>query len=152
MIESGSARLIEERVFVAGDIAIVEALGLADAFSTSASASIQGFAINPLPPVHGAFTVSSSGSVIISWVRRSRIDSGWRDGVDQLLAEQQEQYLITLTAGGAPVAQYTSFEPNITFSAAQWSDLGMSENTLVAAVIRQVGRHAQSSPLIINRA
>ena len=152
MIESDSARLIEERVFVAGDIAIVEALGLADAFSTSALASIQGFAINPLTPVHGAFTVSSSGSVIISWVRRSRIDSGWRDGVDQLLAEQQEQYLITLTTGGAPVAEYTSFEPNISFSAAQWSDLGMSENTLVAAVIRQVGRHAQSSPLIINRA
>ncbi len=151
LIESDSARLIEERVFVPGDTAIVEALGLADAVPVAASASIQGIAIRPLAPVHGAFSVSEGGTVTIHWVRRSRIDSGWRDGVDQMMAEQQEQYLISLAADGTQVAQYTSFETSITFSAAQWSDLGIAQNAIVTAEVRQIGRYAQSGSLIISR-
>ena len=151
LVDSNSARLIEERVFVPGDTAIVEALGLADTAAASASVTVQGLAIKPLAPVHGAFELAADGSVTARWVRRSRIDLGWRDGVDQVMAEQQEQYLISVAADNIPVGEFMSSEDRIIFSAATWSELGIAANAVVTANIRQVGQHAQSDPLIISR-
>jgi hypothetical protein len=150
LIEPDTARLIEERAFGLGYSAIVEAMGLGDVSPVSAMALIQGLAVRPLVPVHGSFSLSPNGSVGVHWVRRSRIDPGWRDGVDQLLSEDQEQYLISLNVSGASVGEYMSFEPGIMFSAAAWAELGIAENAIVTAAIRQVGRYAQSNPLIIS--
>jgi Putative phage tail protein len=151
LLEPDSARLIEERAFVPGEVVTLEAMGLADGQPISASMPVTGLAIRPLAPVHGRFNFAADGSVNLGWIRRSRIDSGWRDGVDQVLTEQQEQYLIRLTADGATVGEWTSFESSMAFSAAHWAAFGFSENTTVAAEIRQVGRYAQSEPLIVSR-
>ena len=151
LIEPSSARLIDERLFVPGDTAMVEALGLADKVPASASATVQGLAIKPLAPVHGTLDVDADGSVTARWVRRSRIDLGWRDSVDQVMAEQQEQYLISVAADNIVVGEYLSSENSITFTAVTWSELGIAANAVATADIRQVGRHAQSGPLIIRR-
>jgi hypothetical protein len=149
LVEPESARLIEERTFVPGDDVYVEALGLADSAAALASLPIRGLATTPFAPVHGAIDIAADGSVAIRWVRRSRIDLGWRDGVDQILAEEKEQYRLTLFADGLPVAEWASFESRLEVNAAQSAELGIAANAPVTAEIRQVGRYALSKPLII---
>lgn len=148
-IEPESARLIEERIFGAGEAAYVEAVGLADAVPAVASTPILGLATTPLAPVHGSMQIAADGAIALRWLRRSRIDSGWRDGVDQILAEDIEQYRVSLIADGLSVAEWISVENQIRVSAEQRAELGISANAAITAEIRQVGRHALSSPLII---
>lgn len=149
LFDPDSARLINDRTFALGEAVHLEAVGLGDLAPISASALIDGLGIVPFTPVHGEMNVLPDGSVEFRWCRRSRIDSGWRDGVDQVLAEQQEQYRVSLYADGLLVAEQTSFESRIEFSATQWAELAVAANARITAEIGQVGRHAQSQPLII---
>ncbi len=149
LFESDSARPIDERTFTEGEHVLVGALGLADTAPVYASALIEGLAIAPLAPVHGEMEIAADGSVTFRWLRRTRIDAGWREGVDQVLAEQQEQYRVSLYGDGLPVGEWTSFENRIVFGVTQWVALAIATNAGITAEIRQVGRHAQSPPLII---
>lgn len=149
LVEPDTGRLIDERVFNAGELVEVEALGLADLVPVSASVAVQALATKPMPPVHGRFALGSDGGVTLSWIRRSRIDAGWRDGIDQTMAEQQEQYLVALAANGLPVGGWTVYENRIAFSSTQWAALGILQNASVTAEIRQIGSHAQSAPLLL---
>ncbi len=150
LVEPGSARLIEDRNFVQGDVATIEALGLGDNVPVAASVTVEALAIRPLVPVHGSSAVLNDGSVMFRWVRRSRIDAGWRDGVDQLLAEQAEQYRVLLTADGSPVGEWTVPESSVTFSPATWAALAIPQDAEIIAKIFEVGRHAVSPPLAIH--
>lgn len=147
LVEPDTARLIDGRVFDVGELVEVEALGLADLAPVSTSVAVQALATKPMPPVHGCFAPGSDGSVMLSWIRRSRIDAGWRDGIDQMMAEQQEQYLVALAANGFPVGEWTVYENRLAFSSTQWTALGIPQNSSVTAEIRQIGSHAQSAPL-----
>lgn len=147
MVEPDTARLINERVFVPGEIVEVEALGLGDLAPVSALINVQALSTKPLAPVHGRFANASDGSVTLSWIRRSRIDAGWRDGIDQSLAEQQEQYLVSLAANGVQIGEWTCFESRIVFTPLQWPAFDIPQNAIVLCEIRQVGRFAQSEPL-----
>ena len=99
---------------------ILEALGIGDVVPVSDTTTIRALASNPLTPVHGRFERLSDGSVKLQCVRRSRIDYGWRDGVDQMMAEPQEQYLVALSADGVPFGSRTVSSANQTFSASEW--------------------------------
>jgi Putative phage tail protein len=147
LVSADSARLVGERNFVAGHTVVIEALGVGDVQPVLASATIQALATKPLAPVHGHFGRSGDGSVNLSWIRRSRIDAGWRDGIEQVLAEQEEQYLVSLAADGVPIGDWTILQNSLRFEAAQWAAFGIPENASVFAEIRQIGRHAQSDPL-----
>ncbi len=149
LIEPDTARLINESVFVPGEIVEVEAFGLSDLVPASASLTVQALSTMPMAPVHGRFATDPDGSVALSWIRRSRIDAGWRDGVDQALAEQQEQYLISLAVDGIPIDEWTSLESRIVFGPAQWAEFEIPQNASVVAGIRQIGRYAQSNPLLV---
>lgn len=150
LVEPDTGRLIDERAFVQGENVEVEALGLADSAPVSASVTVQALSIKPLAPVHGRFADASDGSVTLSWVRRSRIDAGWRDGVDQTMAEQQEQYLVSLAVNGLPVGEWTSVESHIAFTPFQWAAFELPPDAMVAAEIRQIGNHSQSDPLSVD--
>jgi hypothetical protein len=150
LIQAEAARLIEERNFVRGDRVEAEALGLGDSNAASASVLVDALAITPLAPVHGSATAHADGSVLLRWVRRARMDSGWRDGVDQAMVEGQEQYVIRLSADGAFVGEWTTAEPHLFYGPAQWAALALAGNAAVTFAVRQVGRHAQSDPLTIN--
>jgi len=129
---------------------ILEALGIGDVVPVSDTTTIRALASNPLTPVHGRFERLSDGSVKLQCVRRSRIDYGWRDGVDQMMAEPQEQYLVALSADGVPFGSRTVSSANQTFSASEWASSGISAISLVTAQISQIGRHARSEPLLIS--
>jgi hypothetical protein len=150
LLEAGSARLLAEREFALGDVVTVEALGLGDTLPVSVSSAAVTRSVTPLSPVHGALEVSADGSVQVSWIRRSRIDAGWRDGVDQILAEDAERYLVTLLVGGETLAEWPCTENVLSLSSAEY-------NTPAAAAIgprffavRQMGRYARSARHIID--
>lgn len=150
LMEADSARLLGESAFGMGETVTLEALGIADVAPVSDTITIRALTTKPLTPVHGSFKRLSDGSVTLQWVRRSRIDDGWRDGVDQMMAEPQEQYLVSLSADGISFGTWTASAASKIFSASEWGSFGISPTSIVTAQILQVGRHAQSEPLLIN--
>lgn len=150
LIEQVSARLVEERALLQDEAVILEALGIGDVAPVSDTTTILALATKPLAPVHGSFARLSDGSVTLQWVRRSRIDDGWRDGVDQMMAEPQEQYLVSLSADGITFGTWMVSSAHQTFSASEWGSFAISPTSIVTAQISQVGRHAQSEPFLIN--
>jgi hypothetical protein len=55
--------------------------------------------LKPFAPVHIKGVRDASGNLTISWVRRSRVDGDWRDGVDVPLAEEFERYEVEIMQG-----------------------------------------------------
>src|SRR5690606_11302691 len=51
----------------------------------------RGRALRPWAPVHLKSRRESNGDWTLTWVRRARLDRGWRDGVDVALEEAQER-------------------------------------------------------------
>lgn len=150
LVEQQAARLINERSFARGEFAQIEAMGLSDLHPVLASATVQALATNPLAPVHGVATRSGDGSILLEWKRRSRIDLGWVDGVDQALGEDREAYAISLEADGAGVGQWNSSESRLQVSGAEIAALNLVTNSPLSFSVRQIGRFAQSDPLVIN--
>ena len=114
MVESDTARSIESGNFLAGDSASFEALGLGDATPLAGSATIKAMSITPLAPVHGSATRLPTGGVTFRWTRRSRVDGGWVSGIDQLMVEGQEKYLLSLLVDGSPIEEWAVLEPTAT--------------------------------------
>lgn len=149
LLDADSVRIITERDYARGETAAVEALGIGDTIPVSANTVVEAAAITPLPPVHGVAERPIDGSIVARWVRRSRIDFGWRDGVDQALVEDSEQYLVSLHADTVVLGEWISYEPGISITANILSGLNLSPAAALSLAIRQLGRHARSEPLII---
>jgi hypothetical protein len=127
----------------------VEAIGLADVTPANAQKSVEGRAIVPLAPVHGEMRRLGDGSLHANWIRRSRIDLGWRDGVDQVLVEQSEAYLVDLLANGALITQWTIASNQFDVSADALAALNIAPGTQLSLRVAQIGRFAQSAALAI---
>lgn len=150
LVEQEAARLINERSFARGELARIEAIGLSDQYPVLASATVQALAATPLAPVHGVVTRSGDGSILLEWKRRSRIDRGWVDGVDQALGEDREEYAISLEVDGAGVGQWNSSESRLLLLGAEIAALNLVANSPLSFAVRQIGRFAQSDPLVID--
>jgi hypothetical protein len=144
LLEVDTARLLEGRSFALGETIDVEALGLGDVSPASASAVVKAMAVTPLPPVHGVAEIAADGAILLNWKRRSRLDLGWRDGVDQILAEDIEHYLVELIVNGTPTAQWTSLTNSLVIAASELAALGVSAGPAISFVVRQIGRFARS--------
>lgn len=149
LLDVGTARLITERDYTRGDMVTVEALGIGDAGPVSATAIVDAAAITPPPPVHGVAEKRQDGSIVATWIRRSRIDFGWRDGVDQALVEEGEQYLVSLHADMTPVGEWVSHDATITIDTAILASMNLPVIATLSLAVRQTGLHAQSDPLVI---
>ena len=149
LMEPDSARMIEERIPAKDEVVQVEALGLGDRVPVASSVQIRALAITPLFPVHGKSLHAENGDILLRWVRRSRIDNGWKDEVDQLMVEESERYRVTVFAGDRLVGEWITDAPHFTLSAGKISDLGLANAAIIKAEIRQIGRHAHSAPLTI---
>jgi hypothetical protein len=99
----------------------------------------------PLPPVHVAAAFNFGGGVDIQWIRRSRIDFGWNDGVDQPLSEDSESYEVTLITSGQSRGSWIIGEPKMTVSAQALSQYQLASGTLFWFEISQIGRYARSA-------
>lgn len=150
LVSPESAHLVDDRIWAVGEDVQVEALGLGDTNPTKASARVKALAITPLAPVHGVFRWTADGGVSARWVRRSRIDNGWKDGVDQVMAEEREQYRVMIFSDHNSVGEWIVDAPQFSLNSNESIDLGLGALGHIRAEIRQLGRFAQSAPLAIS--
>ena len=102
-------------------------------------------ALRPLSPVHGRVQPDGSGGVTVTWVRRSRADTGWRDHVDQPLGENREAWRIDLVPSVQEVGPWESSVPELAIDAVALAAIPAGRSLEV----RQIGDFAASTPLII---
>jgi hypothetical protein len=94
------------------------ASGVGDVDAASASRVVEAEVLRPPSPVHLTAVEAPDGSLIISWIRRSRQGWAWTDGVETPLGEEAERYRLTVAGPdfertvetSAPGYIYTSAE------------------------------------------
>lgn len=62
------------------------------------SVAVEVRSLVPLAPVHLTSTMQPNGDELIRWVRRARVNAGWRDTIDVPLDEQDERYELEITS------------------------------------------------------
>ena len=100
-------------------------------------------ALRPLAPVHGHVRTDDAGGVTIGWVRRSRVDMGWRDHVDLPPGESREAWRITLMPAVPGIGPWESTSPMLHIAAADVATLPPG----CTLEIRQAGDFSLSLPL-----
>ncbi len=107
-------------------------------------------ALRPLTPTHPRRSFDAEGGLTLSWIRRSRFDPGWRDGVDLPLGEDRESYRVALESSAAESSAAAAGAWEV--AAPSWH----ADAALLASLppgtqvhIRQVGTFAPSDPLTI---
>src|SRR5690625_3921611 len=79
-----------------------------------------GRALTPWAPVHLKSRWQANGDWALSWIRRARLDRGWRDGVDVALEEAQERYRLEILGTGDQVVRTVEVtSPSYSYTAAQ---------------------------------
>jgi hypothetical protein len=104
-----------------------------------------GRALRPLAPVQGRVRVEGSGAVTVTWVRRSRVDAGWRDYVEQPLGESREAWRVTLSPAVPGIGPWNLGSSTLIVAAGELASVPPG----AALDIRQVGDFALSPPLFI---
>lgn len=141
----------EDRLFpLSGDIVragatiTVAAQGLGDLSPVLRSRTVTGVAALPLSPVRLQVQGSDADGYAVRWVRRSRAGWQWRDGIDAPLGEEQERYVVTLSAGGTALRSAMLVEPLWTLPPASIaSDRMTAAGAPIAVSVSQVGDHGQ---------
>jgi len=147
LIDASATLIISENMYQVGQSVTLEAQGLSDATPVTTVIVAEGLAITPLPPVHGRVTKDDSGNFDLYWKRRSRLDLGWVDGVDQAQAEDQESYRVGLYIDDQMLREWTATENHLRISASEMASIGAQPNNVVVFKIQQIGRFALSDPL-----
>ncbi|NBB51023.1 hypothetical protein GVN24_22340 [Rhizobium sp. CRIBSB] len=101
----------------------------------------------PLSPVHARVVRQASGDLLISWIRRSRIEAdAWAEG-EVPLDEAQERYRLEILDGSAVVRMVEVGEAGFTYAAEdELADFGEAQAAL-GLRLRQLGRLAAGMPL-----
>jgi hypothetical protein len=146
LLEADTLRILDDITVTTGQQLTVEASGVGDDVPISVQITVAALSLKPLAPVHGKAWVYTSGDVQLEWTRRARVDYGWQDGVDQPMTEDIEQYAVEIWQGGTQLSVLTTNTNslNIPGNNPALSAAGQKEFH-----IRQIGKFAQSDPLII---
>jgi hypothetical protein len=104
--------------------------------TTAESFTYQGVAFKPYAPVHITGTRDGSGNLTIHWIRRTRIDGQWRDGVEVPLGEASEGYEVDIIDRATVVRTIENLtSPTASYSAAnQTTDFGSPQSSLTVRV------------------
>ena len=87
--------------------------------------------LKPFAPVHIEGSRDGSDNLTINWIRRSRVDSEWRDGVGIPLGEESELYEVDILDGGNVVRTIEVTSANASYSAAdQTTDFGSAQSSV----------------------
>lgn len=109
-------------------------------------------AARPLSPVHLKARRSSDGSVNLTWIRRSRTDTGNWDHPDVPLDEPMERYHVTILSGETKIRSQEIVEPSFVYSAPErLTDLGSHDASFVfrVAQIARTGLPGASAQLLV---
>jgi hypothetical protein len=100
----------------------------------------------PLSPVHVAGSRDGSDNLTITWIRRTRIPSGWNDDADVPLGEASERYEVDIRNAGntATLRTISTTSPTAIYTAAeQTADFGSPQSSIrvrVYQISETVGR------------
>lgn len=120
---------------------------ISDALYVTEQHAFTGRGLKPLAPVHIRGLREADNDVVISWIRRTRIDgeADWRDGVEDVpLGEDSESYSIDILDGATVVRTLMATSQSVTYTAAQQTtDFGsppVSLSVVVYQISASVGR------------
>lgn len=106
-------------------------VGAALADTTEQTFTYTGKKFKPYSPVHIAGSRDGSNNLTVTWIRRTRIDGEWRDGVNVPLGEETESYEIDIMNGASVVRTLTSTSETVTYTAAdQVTDFGSTQSSV----------------------
>lgn len=96
---------------------------------------VNGESLKPYTPVHLAARRVAGGDIIVSWVRRARIDGAWRAAVDVQLMEAREEYEVRIMSGTTMKRSWRVMGPDHVYSATeQLADFGSAPSSITLAV------------------
>lgn len=119
-----------------GQLWQARAVSVGDQFSggTAEDHALSGASLKPYAPVR-LRAVRSGGDVTLSWVRRTRIGGGLRDGVDVPLMEQEEAYEVRIMSGASVLRSWRTGSPwQLYSSTQQMADFGSLPSDITVAV------------------
>lgn len=102
-------------------------------------------ALRPLSPVHGYMRAAADGAIEARWVRRSRVDLGWRDQVDLPIGEGRELWQVMLVPAVPGHGPWDCTESRLVLDAALLAAIPAGS----ALSVRQVGDFGLSPPLLL---
>lgn len=127
-----------------GATAVAVAAGIGDPpEGTRAELPISGEALRPPAPVHVQASLDADGTLVITWVRRSRAGWEWVSGRETPLGEEREAYSVTLRSGDAS-RSFACAEPRLACTAELRAAEGLSFPLVISVV--QLGTYAASRP------
>lgn len=97
--------------------------------------------LKPYPVVHIGGGRDAQANVTINWVRRTRIDGGWRSGVDVPLGEASESYEVEVWNAGRTglLRTFTSLtSPTVEYTATHQASDGLTPGAPVQVSIYQL--------------
>ena len=139
MLDSRTLRAIPLADALAGTEVQVTAHGVGDGAGTTVSTIASGEALRPPSPVH-LRALMTGGSLVVSWVRRSRAGFAWLDEIEAPLGENSERYRVRLQ-GSAGSIEVEATSPYVSFDPVQLAAVGPGPGSLSVA---QVGDRALS--------
>jgi hypothetical protein len=133
-----------------GTTITLEASGIGDVTPATAAVLVTGNAIRPRSPIHGFARLSGSQDIVAGWTRRTRVDPGWNDGVDVPLAEDNEQYSVTINCAGTELLAETVPTNQFAVTPAMLLNWNLPPASTLIFEIRQIGRYSLSIALPIH--
>lgn len=130
------------------DVSQIAALGLADSAPILAPVTNRGLTQKPLTPVHPHISIAADGTMLLRWTRRARGAVAWADHVDVPLNEESETYIVGLGPVDTPILRWETGTPALTLDAPIAAALA-TDHTGQPIWVRQLGRFAQSDPLLL---
>jgi hypothetical protein len=110
--------------WLGGTLSLRAYAGAGDALGTAFELAIGLDGLLPLPPGHLRASRDAGGDIALSWIRRSRADTGnW--AVLEVPLDGAEGYAVEIVAGGSPVRRLEVASPAASYLAAdQIADFG----------------------------
>ena len=91
-----------------------------DQFTTQLTVDPVRRGLKPLSPVHlKAIRDFESGDIVLSWIRRTRVNGDVWEAVDVPLAEESEQYIVSIKSGAQSVRSFQVSLTNVIYSQLQ---------------------------------
>ena len=146
LLEQASLRAIDDFAVTTGSDMIVEAQGLADVEPVAATLRVTANALRPLAPVHLTANQRSDGSLLLQWVRRSRVDYGWRDFVDMPQVEGSLRFEVRLKLDNVERARWQTQTESLNLTSAELASIAPLGAVTAVFEIREIGRHSPSEP------
>ncbi|AWN54704.1 glycoside hydrolase/phage tail family protein [Methylobacterium sp. 17Sr1-1] len=100
-----------------------------------ATLAFRGVGLRPYAPAQARMVRAESGDLVLSWIRRTRIDGDPWEQVEVPLAEEAEAYALDVLAGSTVVRTFDLSAPAVTYTAAhQAADFGGPVTSLSVAI------------------